>query len=86
LEEHRSNTYERPWLRSASFGCYLVFPDFLIMPIGYGLRHGDSWLIGPWEWALAKLASNALPTKRQLMDKAYGGCATAPAFYKRPAF
>jgi hypothetical protein len=30
----RSNPYERPWLRSASFGYYLTSPDFLIMPIG----------------------------------------------------
>ena len=36
----RSNTYERPWLRSASFGYYLAFHHFLIMPIGWGLRHG----------------------------------------------
>jgi hypothetical protein len=38
----RSNTYERPWLRSASFEYYLAFHHFLIIPIGRGLRHGWS--------------------------------------------
>jgi hypothetical protein len=30
----RSTTYERPRLRSAAFGHYHDFPDFLIIPIG----------------------------------------------------
>src|ERR687898_1070569 len=30
----RSNTYERPWLRSASCGYFRDFPDFLILPSG----------------------------------------------------
>jgi hypothetical protein len=38
--QSRSNTYERPWLRSVSFRYYLAFHHFLIMPIGRGLRHG----------------------------------------------
>ena len=30
----RSNTYERPWLRSASCGYFRDFRDFLILPSG----------------------------------------------------
>jgi hypothetical protein len=41
-----------PAEKSASFGHYLTFPDFPIIPGDRGLPHGGSWPIGPRGWAL----------------------------------
>jgi hypothetical protein len=48
----RSNTYERSWLRSASFGHYLDFPDFLKIPVGGAPRSAALSPSDRGKWAL----------------------------------
>ncbi len=56
----RSNTYERPRLRSASYGYYLTSPGFLIMPIEATPPHGGSWAIGPGQHALESVPHRSI--------------------------